>query len=251
MFDVLITCGSKDFNKLPHCVESIKKNINGFNVIYVVSNVVYTEKAIPGVTYVLDDAVMDFSFLKLTGNNTHRKGWYKQQFIKLFQTFTNDDYLVVDADVYFNKPISILENEKPTFLLGQNQFHEPYFQLMKKVFGITKVFQHSFINEVMYFKREYVNELIKLSGMDKSVLYTKIVETINEIDHPSGFSEFETYGNFIISYYPESYNVRCVKAIGKAKKGVWTNVEIVENINKMTNGDFDLFSMHSWMNEEK
>lgn len=246
MFDILIVTAPKDYDKLPFVLDSIDRNVTGFKDIYIISPTIIPHKY-PDIIYHLDKDVIDFDFSGLTGRNKGREGWYKQQFIKLFQNVTSDDYLVVDSDVYFNRPINIIENDKPSFLLGQNQYHEAYFKTMVKVFGFGKCYEHSFINEVMYFKRNIINGLIDRFSNNGENLYQSFkyfIDCINEIDDPSGFSEFETYGNFVTKNFPEAYNYKHLKTHSEGKHKIWT---VEEYINKYKDQDFDLLKMHTWL----
>jgi hypothetical protein len=154
MFDVLILVAPKDFNKLPFVCESIVKNINGVHKFYFVSPcAIPDEKLFVDGECFIDREVVDFDFPII--NAKERRGWYCQQFIKLFQEVTLRDYLVVDADVYINRPL-LVDSKYPTFFLGREQRHEPYFQLMKEVVNLDRVYPHSFISEIMYFKRDVI-----------------------------------------------------------------------------------------------
>jgi len=164
IYDILILTTVKDYNKLPFLIQSIEKNLQDWDHIYVISpthisnNIPNTKKDI---IFHTDEEVIDFDFSKLKGNaGNGRTGWYKQQFIKLFQQVTSNNYLVIDSDVYINRPIKIFENNKPNFLLGKDQCHEPYFQFMKLMFGFGQEYHFSFINEMMLFKRNYIDLML-------------------------------------------------------------------------------------------
>ncbi|MBQ9487990.1 MAG: hypothetical protein IJU91_09365, partial [Selenomonadaceae bacterium] len=84
----------------------------------------------------------------------------------------------------------------------------PYFELIKKFFGDSLKFVESptpsFISEGMIMKASIMRELVeKMGGEDfwKNIL--------NAIDAPnlsgSGFSEFETYGTYLVNKYPQLY----------------------------------------------
>jgi hypothetical protein len=245
MYDILITVAEKDYNKLPFVLESIKKYLCGFNEIHIVSPTKIQFES-SKTFFHLDRDVVDFDFSKFKGNIALRKGWYIQQFIKLFQKVTSNDYLIVDSDVYFNQKIEIVENGKPCFLLGVNQQHQPYFDFTKKVFGFGREFPHSFINEVMYFKRDIIEKMI--SPWTKDGFFEIAVKVLNKINHQtSSFSEYETYGNYIHKYFPEMYNVKYIKTKTLAKHGNWTKEELHNVIEHYKDQDYDKISMHSWI----
>jgi hypothetical protein len=248
MFDVLITLAEKDFLKLRFVIESIERNIYDYEHIFCVSNVrVPDDKRINGVTFFLDEDILDFDFSKLTNIPDKRKGWYKQQFIKLFQQITSDDYLVVDSDIYFNKKINIIQNGKPTFLFGKDQHHPPYFQFMKTLLDLGREYNFSFINEVMYFKWTIIKDMLDRLAVTKEGFFELAVKEINKLDNASGFSEYELYGNYVTKYFIDAYNYKHIITQGKAKREIWSEEEMIQYIESFKNTDVDIIKMHSWI----
>ena len=248
MYDVLIVIAEKDFNKLRYLVDSIERYLIGYRDIYVISNVeIPANKTISGIVYSTDSKVLDFNFGRLQGVNVGRKGWYVQQFIKLFQELTGNDYLVIDADVILNRTIHVIEKDKPCFLFGKNQYHEPYFTFMKNVLGLHKEYSCSFINEIMYFKRDMIRGMINSVACNKYGFFELAINEINRINDASGFSEYETYGNFIVTNFPELYGYKYLKTKSFNKSRPWTNEEIEEKRDSFEHQDIDMLCMHSWI----
>lgn len=246
MYDILILIAEKDFLKFRFVYDSIIKNIDGFNKVYCISNKTIPENMlIPGINYFLDEEVIDFDFSKLQVGK--RRGWYVQQFIKLFQKVTLDDYIVVDSDIYINRKIKIIQNGKPSFLFGGDQNHTPYFQLMKEVFDLDRTYNHSFINEIMYFKREIISDLLLRMKIDKYGFFELVAKVINKQTHQSVFSEYELYGNYVSKYFPETYNYIHVKTHHSGKYEIWKEDEIQNYINGLKDSDYDVISMHTWV----
>jgi hypothetical protein len=203
MFDILILSAEKDYNKVKFVYESIKKYIDGFNKVYCITNKeIIEELKVEGINYYTDDDVLDFDFSKFKGNVLKRSGWYKQQYIKLFQNVTLDNYLVVDSDIIFNKKIDIIENGKPNFFFGRDQYNEAYFRFMKTFLNLDKVHNHSFINEIMLFNRSYINHMLEILNLDANGFFDESVKVLNEMNHDAGLSEYELYGNFVTKYFP-------------------------------------------------
>jgi hypothetical protein len=246
MYDVLILVTEKDFVKLKYCVDAIRRNLEGFNKIYCVSDVPVMD-VVPGLEYFLDRDVVNFNFASLTGDPGQHKGWYRQQFIKLFQNVTSDDYLVVDSDVIINRKLVVEESNKPCFLLGNDQCHGYYFDLMKKVFDLDKVYPHSFICEVMYMKRAIVQEMLHTYSVDKYSFFDKVVAELNFRNYSPAFSEYEFYGNFVTKYFPGSYMYKHVVSCFGAKFELWKESDIIEYLNSLKNSEYDLITLHSWI----
>ena len=247
-YDVLITVAEKDFNKLRFVYDSIINNLDGANQVYVISDVkIPANKAISGIVYFLDSQVLDLDFSRFTGKIKAREGWYRQQFIKLLQEVTSDNYLVVDADAVFNRKIKVIINGKPLFLLGKNQHNKPYFDLMKNVFDLDQVYPHSFINEMMFFKREIIKHFLSYMKVNKYGFFELVLNELNKTDQISGFSEYELYGNYVTKYFPNTYSYKYMNTYSNGKNRVWAEDEIQKYITSFKGLDYDVISMHTWI----
>jgi hypothetical protein len=244
-FDVLITVAEKDFNKLPYVLKSIQQNIPNVAGRYVVSPVPVPEKdKLPSVYYYLDEEVFDYNISKI--DLPYRRGWYRQQFIKLFQQVTGDTYLVVDADAYINRKIEV-NGTFPVFYLGKDQLHLPYFECMKMLCGLERAYPHSFISEIMLFKRRLIQFLLKEQRKTIGEFISSCIDCINIVGHPSGFSEYEFYGNYVSSRMKGYYQYQFIKVKSHAKKRQWADKEIQDTLSKYSSSDFDIITMHSWL----
>lgn len=243
MFDILMLIAPKDYNKFKFIYKSIVTNIPDFHEFFVISPTYNKEIAeMHNVTYLLDEYVLNYDFSNI--NMTNRIGWYKQQFIKLLQKVTCDDYIVIDSDTYINFPIKI-DIYNPCFYIGKLQHHQPYFKLMKELFNIDGYTHLSFINEIMHFKRYIVNDMVKKYAKSEKDFIDKCINKINEINDASGFSEYELYGNYASQFF--RYDIQYTSTCQTAKKGLWSDIEIQKHINKYGNSDYGIITMHSWM----
>ncbi len=244
--DILITTAPKDFNKLKFNYESIIQNITGVDEVIYVSPTIIPSEYLPNknVFCFTDNCALDFDFFLI--NDAHRRGWYRQQFIKLFQELTISDYLVIDSDVFICKPLSISDTQ-PIFFFGKDQLHQPYFNLMKDILNLDRVYPHSFICEMMYFKRDLINEILKYLGVDPYEFFDRCVDYINAANDASGFSEYELYGNFVTKHFPGVYQYQQLQVLPKALKREWTNQEIEQYIKQNKDKGYDLLTMHSWL----
>jgi hypothetical protein len=245
MFDILITIAEKDFNKLRFVEESIENSIEGWNDIFIISPVAIPDERIYMSNQLFTDKdVLDFDFSRIKMES--RRGWYRQQFIKLFQEVTADNYLVIDADAYINKPLEI-NPAHPDFYLGKDQHHLPYFKFLKDVLNLDRVYPHSFIAEMMFFKRGVIKYMLNELKMDKQEFFNVAVDKINEIDNGSGFSEYEMYGNYVTKNWPDFYGYKSIEVSHQWKKREWTDNEIRQYIEKYKNTNYNILTMHSWM----
>lgn len=248
MFDILMLSAEKDFNKIKFVYESIHKNIDDFNSICCISNIEIPEhQKISGIKYYTDDEVLNFDYSKFKGNVLKRKGWYKQQYIKMFQNVTSDDYLVVDSDIFFNRKIDIIKNDKPSFFFGRDQHHLPYFNFMKRLLDLDRVYNYSFINEIMYFKREYINIMLNKLNVESNGFFDLSVNILNDINHDAGMSEYELYGNFVTKYFPDSYDYKKIKTHLGGRYDIWSDTDVSNYMKSFEQSDYDIISMHTWL----
>lgn len=150
-----------------------------------------------------------------------RAGWYLQQFLKLSYAYVCDDdyYMSWDADTIPLRPIYMAENGHPYFDV-KSEYNQPYFTTINKLFSrmVKKKADFSFISEHMIFAKKYVAEMLgkidhnpKLGGEN---VFEKILDAVSSIDLlMSGFSEFETYGNYMMEYHPQIYRIRHLNAL--------------------------------------
>jgi hypothetical protein len=245
MMDVLIVTAPKDFNKLPFVCESIISQHPDIPLQFFFvspSSIPEQFRKVKG-EYLLDRDVIDLDFSLI--NMKNRRGWYRQQFIKLFQKVTSDHYIVIDSDVWLNKPI--IEEKYPTFFMGKDQYHKPYFDLMRDIVNVGREHGHSFISEIMMFDRTIIQEMLDRIHTDEQGFFDTCVEYINIVNNASGFSEYELYGNYVVKYHPGKYWFKHINVFSKALLREWTTDELHIHISSLKKSNYDLLTMHSWL----
>lgn len=237
IYDLIINVHPKDLNKIPYCISSIYDNFS----ILPENNYIVTPEYF---YYSSFKTILDNEAIAINKNEIKHKrpNWIFQQLIKLFQNFTkNNLYMCVDADIIFNNKINV---GKKFYISSREQYHEPYFNLMKKI-GIKRCVNHTFINDFMLFDKNICKEVV--GGDIKS-----FVDFLNEAMNDSCYlSEFELYGNYVMNKYPKLYDIEYtqVATFGKyiEQYGNWTNQEINTCINIIKNvKDVDILAIHSW-----
>ncbi len=147
----------------------------------------------------------------MDGNS--RPGWYYQQFLKMAfsERSKGEYYMSWDADTVPLRKIEMLgENGKPYFDI-KPEYNPGYFKTIRKLFNIERQLDSSFISEHMIFSRHYMKELIaEIEGMDiyGDSFYEKLFYAIDINNMKWGFSEFETYGNWMLNRHPQAYELR-------------------------------------------
>lgn len=154
------------------------------------------------------------------GGHMTRSNWYFQQFLKMaYACCCEDDYYIVwDADTVPVRPIKLFEDGKPLFSYCDDYFKD-YFETLEKLFHgtVKKQSPHSFIVEHMVIKTEYMKEMIQEIENDVSLkgrfFFEKIISVIDrEAIKKAGFSEFETYANYVLTRHQEAYGIRKLQA---------------------------------------
>jgi hypothetical protein len=178
------------------------------------------DKAAPGLT--LNNVR---ALLAARGAAPARAGWYFQQFLKLCYSLNpkaGSHYLVWDADTIPLRPMEFFNHDGRTFFETSAEYNPAYFATMQRLIGIGKAEPYSFISEHMMIERNKAVQLLKEICGSSEVSCRQVAERIiSAIDaeslSESGFSEFETYGTYVTSKYPESVAVR---ALPSQRQGV-------------------------------
>ena len=140
---------------------------------------------------------------RMSGENVGRAGWYLQQFLKINAivdpVLSDDDYVLIwDADTVPLKKLMFVNdaNSPKLMFYSGSEFHKPYFLTLKKIFGIERVGNFSFIAQCLPTKVAWVREMLSpLSDYVDSVLSALPGESFSE------FSEYESIGSFCFSRY--------------------------------------------------
>lgn len=173
------------------------------------------DRVIPGVTLQL---LADF--IENACQKRARAGWYFQQFLKMSACFLpdiSDYYLIWDADTLMLKPIAFLNDRNQTLIKPSSEYHPPYFETYQKLVGYSRMVDFSFISEHFLIKTAYMRELISVIE-DRSKPRQPWVWSIMNAVEPThlsgaGFSEYETYGNFVSTVHPGAFAVRPMKTL--------------------------------------
>jgi hypothetical protein len=157
-------------------------------------------------------------FAKRIGKR-RRAGWYFQQFLKM--SVSNlpevaDYYLIWDSDTILLRSIAFFDDSETVLINPRMEYHKPYFDILKKTVCIDRKVDFSFISEHLMIKKSYMKELVKVLEVRASNEMSWIKLILNSIEDQylsaSGFSEFETYGNFIACNYKDSFKCRFLKS---------------------------------------
>ncbi|WP_134701220.1 DUF6492 family protein [Ammoniphilus sp. YIM 78166] len=204
--DVLIPAIDKDLTVLPQVIDGIRKNVlHPIGDIYIVSPNSPRIKEMckqKDCHFVLEDTI-----LPVNKNNLYGAGWMLQQLLKLScdKICSNDHFLIVDADTIFIAPHVFMYGEKTVFYCADFYWDcKPIFDHFKRLTRLKPVAHRSLINHSMFFSRTYLSELKNwIESIHAKPWYQAIIDTIDNKAYVP-FSEYETYGNFMLIKHPEN-----------------------------------------------
>lgn len=244
--DLFIPCAPKDYAKLWYVLDSVDRFLPDIMAAHIVTPT--TIERIGGmrfpIHYHLDREVLDFDYSRFK----FRPTWVYQQFLKLFQSVTEDWFLVMDADRFINKPLRLFDGDTPImFLRDRDENHAPYFEYNRKMLGIGKVFAHSFLSECTLYSRSFIEAMLITADLTPREWLVKSAEIISAT---CCIADAELYGSFMYDQYPDVYRFEMLRDYmrGKyAEQGEWTASEIAAYVAEMAaREDVDFFTAHSW-----
>jgi len=207
--DVIIPTIDKDFTILKNVINSIKTQIR-----HPINNIFIISPYSPQIVEITNDLscifVNENSVLKNTTKESivynveglNRSGWLFQQLLKLSgdNISTQEHFLIIDSDTVLTKPVVFIHNDKVIFNHSEEN-HQPYYDVYKKIFGFSVKSSLSFVSHYMLFSKSYLREMKNLIEIRNKDDWENVI--LNNVDYlnVSGFSEYETYGNFMLKFH--------------------------------------------------
>ena len=183
------------------------------------------------------------------GGNS-KLGWYYQQFLKMtYATICSGEYyLIWDSDTVPLRKISLFDPNCKPYLDTKPEYNPGYFRTIRNLFGFDKAIKQSFIAEHMLIDKSLMLEMIQeISGLSYAgkTYYEKILYAIDIDNMKLGFSEFETFGTWIMNRFPDSYVIREWKSMRRANLFVDSN-DLTDADIKWMGQDYDSASFESY-----
>ncbi|MFB9327105.1 DUF6492 family protein [Paenibacillus aurantiacus] len=219
--DVLIPAISKDLKTLPHVVEAVRRHSR--HKIGEVVIVAPREEAIMaacrahGWRFVDENTVLPITkkHIHYRSARWERSGWLFQQLLKLSgdKLVRSEHFLVIDADTVLIRPHRFHSGGRTTFYTrGWSQ--PEYFRTYRKLMGREASSPRSLVTHYMLFEKSKLREMKRVIEARHGTSWYRAI--LNSIDRTKqfGFSEYETYGNYVYTRYPNS--VRLLPALNRA-----------------------------------
>ena len=188
------------------------------------------KQRLPAMILVDEDTVIDGvsiaavrSFFGDAPERSKRVGWYFQQFLKMGMALSEeiaDHYLIWDADTILLRPTDFIDETGRMLITVAQWEHQPYYRTLKRVLGIGRIVDFSFICEHQMVSRSIMSEMIDAiwaRSPDSLSWVWAILSKVAAEDLPkSGFSEYETYGNYAFLNHADKYRVRSLPSFRSA-----------------------------------
>lgn len=256
-YDIIIPVAKSHVEQLKVNLEFINKNLGHGKIILICSEETFAEFKDYNVEFLDEDKLLQGMTLESVKQilaernaNPARAGWYLQQFLKMYYAVTceKEHYLIWDADTIPLRPIYFLNQRGENFFNMKREHHVPYFETMQKLFDNRLQFINpkstatpSFISEGMIVKAAVMRELIGEIGGEN--FWKNILYAVNPKDlSGSGFSEFETYGTYLLNKYPQFLKPRPLRT-QRNGMAIFKRVLSTDELNLLP---YDTISFENW-----
>lgn len=204
--DVVIPVIAKDLQILPLCLKGIRHCVaNKVKDIYIVAPAqqeILTFCEENGLVFVDETSLFGYTPMSLgiiANDGRNRSGWLFQQFVKLSgQIGTCRYYLCIDSDHVLIRPHVFLTGKKETVFYLSYEENSYYYDMIHRILPELNILNLSYVSHKMLFDKKQV--LLLQETISKNCGGTPWQQAIIEnldLRTISGFSEFETYGNFV------------------------------------------------------
>ena len=156
---------------------------------------------------------------QVSGANSTRVNWLFQQFLKInaiLESELGDDELVLiwDADTVPLRKINFINpvNGLISYYHG-SEHHIPYFETIRRVLGLEKLANESFVAQCMPIRVGWLKEMVNQIEIRFGNNYVDSILSALPGNSGSEFSEYETIGAWVLKYHRNEMEFR--------KKNFW------------------------------
>lgn len=247
--DIVIPVGYKDIYFVHKVIKYSFKCIIGVENIYILTNKRFfksirnTIKKYNHVFLIDENELIDGLTFSNIGEmlKRHKKdisvGWYYQQLLKFafgISKYVDKPYLTWDADTLPIASLKFIEEGHPFFTI-KTEYNPNYFTTIERLLNLKKTNDFSYIAEHMVFIPQIVSRMLKdieKSNISGDHWFEKIINAGDYSTALPTFSEFETYGTYINTYYPELYRLRHLNTFrhGGLLRGRWVSDKLLRKL---------------------
>lgn len=157
-----------------------------------------------------------------------RAGWYLQQFLKLaFGRYSGiERYVIWDADTVMLQP-PVLERCGRVIMNKAKEYHQPYFDTFRRLFGIAPTLPCSTISQYMLIDTAICLQMQKeICAHGEGTDWIEVLLRGLPGTSISEFSEYETYANYLAYIRPTAFELGSRKWFRYGSE-IFTNLERV------------------------
>ncbi|MDQ0113397.1 DUF6492 family protein [Paenibacillus harenae] len=212
--DVLIPAIEKDLGTLPFVIDAVRKqSAHVIGNIYVVSPLKPSIMELcrkKGCKFVDEKKVLPFTkdAIHYRSAKWDRAGWLYQQLLKLCgdRICKEAFFLVIDADTVLIRPHRFRSGGK-TVLYCRNWSQDEYFNSYRRLMKRRATAKVSFVTHYMLFERAKLAEMKRLIEKQHGKKWYQAILSSIDRKKQFGFSEYETYGNFLYARYRDQLHL--------------------------------------------
>ncbi len=213
--DILIPTVEKDLDMLKFCVSFARRNLmHPIKNVYIVApptkRIISCAEEIGAIfvdeTKVLPIQLQDIFYFPAECRGCDRRGWLFQQFLKLSadEICEMEHVLVIDTDTLLVRP-QIYVYEGRTIFHCSDEFHMPYRRVYEKMVGETAKGPFSFVSHTTLFEKSKLKHFKNHVEERHQRPWFQAIMDLMDKDEGSAHAENESYPQFVISYYPNSF----------------------------------------------
>lgn len=199
IIDIVCPCIKEHIPRLSVCSESWKKHIlNPISQIFIIGpKDIEKDVTDMGFEYIEENKYLDITDKNLKSVRKDRRGWLKQQLIKLNGNPGEcQNYLCIDSDVFLIRQTPFINNFGHPIFYMNNTYWKLAIETAEKLLDKPHKEELSYVTDKMIFNvnviQELKNNLEKINGKNWK---QTIIESYDNQSIIS-FSEFELYGLF-------------------------------------------------------
>jgi hypothetical protein len=202
--DIAIPCHINDFDNLPLVIQgarvSVRNPIGNIRLITPEYLSMELQTRFPDCIVSTDENVLSADSVRAINELVpkERRGWMIQQIIKFQMVITSDQVatLILDADTVLLSPRIWLDSEGTQILCIGNEYHLPYKEHIRKVFG-GQTHLLSFVTHHQLMQRKSVRKIFGKNG-EGLIEWLKLAD----FNESSSISEYDTYGEWMLEHNP-------------------------------------------------
>jgi FkbM family methyltransferase len=179
-----------------------------------------------------------------------RRGWYRQQLIKLsaLRAASNSERVIIwDADTVPLREIHLFSEIGSCIYYSGSDYHLPYFENIDRLLGLDKARPESFITQNFPILGSQIRSFFEYIEARHSKNWWEAVISSIDFDEISGFSEYEVLGTFASSF---------AGGVPESQRGTWSYgvaKQVSHHVRQMSPEppEFDFLAVEDWAQPKK